>query len=158
MDDTEQPVDELLVLRVVSAAQRRRARRLVIAGLLVIVVSWGAAIGLTHRSGAEPTAGSAPTARSASLDPMRAPAGSNVDTAVRAAILAVARAHYAAERRPNGEGRTHLEFGRLRVTGDHATLQVNFVCLGLCSHGAELVLAKRNGRWQVVRVRQTWLS
>lgn len=158
MDDAEQPVDEVLVLRVVSEAHRRRARRLVIAGLLVVVASGGAAIGLTHRLGAEPAAGSAPTARSAVLDPMRAPADPNGATATRAAILAVARARYASAGYPTGHGTTRLEFGRLKVTGEHATLQVNFVCLGLCGHGEELVLAERNGTWQVVRVRQTWLS
>lgn len=158
MDDLEQPVEEVLVLRVVSEAQRRRARRLVVAGLVVIVASGGVAIGLTHRTGAEPSARGVVPARSTPLGSTTPPADLAVDAATRAEILAVARAHYAAVRHPGSESRTHREFGRLSVTGDRATLQVNFVCMGLCGHGEELILAEQGASWQVVGVRQTWMS
>jgi hypothetical protein len=158
MEDADQPVEDVLVLRVVSEAHRRRARRAVVAGLLVIIASGGAAIGLTHRSGAEPTARPAPPSRSTPLGTTAPPADLAAGNATRADILAVARVHYASARQSGSEGKTHLEFGRLTVTGSRATLQVNFVCMGLCGHGEELILAKRHAAWRVVGVRQTWMS
>ena len=160
MDDLEQPVEEVLVLRVVSEAQRRRVRRMVVAGLLVIVASGGAAIGLTHRSGAEPTARAVLPVRSTPVGPTIAPPelGLAAGNATRLEILALARAHYASVRHSGSDSKTHLEFGRLKVTVERATLQVNFVCMGLCGHGEELILAERDASWRVVGVRQTWMS
>lgn len=160
MEEVDQPLEELLVLRVVSAAHRRRVRRAVVAGLLVVLASSGAAIELTHRSGAQPTARAVPPTvltptSAASTTPT---AGATGDDATRAAILAVARAKYESGRESSRGSRTHIEFGRLTVSGDHATLQVNFVCVPMCGHGEELSLAKRAGTWQVVGVRQTWVS
>ena len=158
MEDADQPVEEVLVLRVVSEAQRRRVRRAVVAGLLVIVASGGAAIGLTHRSGAEPTARTVPLTRSPSAGATTAGDDPIVEDATRAAILAVARERYASSRQTDPGDKTHVRFGRLTVTGDHATLQVSFVCLPMCGHGEELSLAEQRGAWQVVGVRQTWTS
>lgn len=158
MDDTDQPVEELLVLRVVSEAQRRRARRAVVAGLLLVVASGGVAIGLTHRSGAEPTAQSSLRSHPT---PMLTTLGSTdraVGTATRAEILAVARARYAVPRHSGGTVKAHIEFDHLAVTGDRATLQVNFVCAALCGHGEELTFAERDGSWRVIGVRTTWVS
>jgi hypothetical protein len=158
MEETDQPVEEVLVLRVVSAAHRRRVRRAVVAGLVVIVASSGAAVALTHRSGAQPTAQSAPPARLIPAVGTPNPADLAVDPTTRAHILAVARARYASTRDSADSVKTHIEFGRLAVRGDRATLQVNFVCAALCGHGEELRLAKQDGSWRVVGVRQTWLS
>jgi hypothetical protein len=150
LDDPDADVEEVLVLRVVSAAQRRRVRRAVVGGLLVIVAAGGTAIGLTHRSGAAPRAFSTPAV------------GVHLDNAVRAEIYAVARARYASVLdRSDADltrGRSKVEFGRLTVTGDRATLRVNLVCVPLCGHGDELTLARRDGAWRVIAVRQIWLS
>ena len=160
MEDVDQPLEELLVLRVVSAAHRRRVRRAVVAGLLVVLASSGAAIELTHRSGVHPTARgvppTVPTPTSAASTTTTADATG--DDATRAAILAVARAKYASSLGASRGSKTHLEFGRLVISGDHARLQVNFVCVPMCGHGEELSLARRDGTWQVVGVRQTWVS
>src|SRR4051812_16154082 len=99
--DPEVGMEEILVLRVVSAAQRRRIRHAVVGGLLIIVVAGGAAIGLTHRSGAAPQAVSTPAV------------GVPVDSSTRAEILAVARTRYPPTLSSARGGRTHLEFGRL---------------------------------------------
>ena len=147
VDDDGQQVEEILVQRVVSAAQRRRARRAVVGGLLVIVTAGGVALGLTHRSGAAPSGG-------LTLTVHHPP----VDAAARAEIYAVARARYAYALDGAGSRTPHLEFGRLVVTADRATLRVNFVCVPLCGHGEELTLAKQDGSWRVVAVRTTWVS
>jgi hypothetical protein len=151
--DAAPAVEEVLVLRVVSAAQRRRVRRAVVAGLLVIVAGGGVAIGMTHRSGALPIAASTPGG--GLIEPAIARTGQEK---ARAEIYAVARARYASAIESARVGGTHLEFGRLNVSGDRATLQVNFVCLPLCGHGEELILADQDGTWRVIAVRQTWLS
>jgi hypothetical protein len=146
VDEPEEGMEEILVLRVVSAAQRRRIRRAVVGGLLVTVVAGGVAIGLTHRSGAAPRAVSTPAV------------GVPVGSSTRADILAVARTRYASTLDSTRGARTHLEFGRLSVIDDRATLDVNFVCVPLCGHGEQLSLAKRDGYWRVVAARQTWVS
>ena len=158
MEETDQPVEEVLVLRVVSEAHRRRVRRIVTAGLVLVVASSGAALVLTHRSGAQPTKLSVPAVRS--TPPLVTPGVTDLagDASTRAEILAVARARYPSVRHSNGSVKTHVEFGRLAVHGNRATLQVNFVCAALCGHGEELSLVKRDGAWRVIGVRQTWLS
>ncbi|MDT4919221.1 MAG: hypothetical protein QOI15_123 [Pseudonocardiales bacterium] len=146
MDVDDQPVEELLVLRVVDEARRRRVRRAVAAGLLGVVTAGGIAVGLTHRSAAEPAAISTTAGAVAAAD------------AARAEIYAVARARYAPAPGSARVGRERLEFGRLTLTGARARLQVNFVCVPLCGHGEELTLAERDGTWRVVAVRTSWVS
>lgn len=158
MEDVDQPVEEVLVLRVISAAHRRRVRRVVVAGLLVVVASGGAALELTHRSGVAPTADRLPATTPAPTGSTAAVGDLTVDGATRAAILAVAREKYASSLHTRRGSRTRLEFGRLTVNGDHAMLQVNFVCVPMCGHGEELSLARQDGEWRVVGVRQTWVS
>jgi hypothetical protein len=148
MHPDEPAVEEVLVLRVMSEAHRRRVRRALIGGLLLLVAGGGAAVGLTHRSAALPTA---------AAGRVNASAAGNVAND-RAAIRAVVRARYASALSATGPHRTRLEFGRLTVTGTRAQLQVNFVCVPLCGHGEELTLAKSNGEWQVVGARTTWVS
>ena len=147
--DAEQDLEEVLVLRVVSAAHRRRVRRAVVGGLLVILAAGGVAIGMTHRSAAVPIAASRPAI------------GQVLNDAMRTEIYAVARARYshdAVQGAANRANRTHVEFGPLTVIGDRVRLAVNFVCVPLCGHGEEITLAKLAGSWQVVAVRKTWWS
>ena len=147
--DAQQGVEEVLVLRVVSAAHRRRVRRAVVGGLLVILAAGGTAIGMTHRSGAVPIAASGPAISLVLND------------ATRAEIYAVARARYThsgVQSAPNRASRTHVEFGPLTVHGDRVRLAVDFVCLPMCGHGEEITVAKLAGSWQVVAVRKTWWS
>jgi hypothetical protein len=148
MHPDEHAVEEELVLRVVSEAQRRRIRRALVGGLLLVVAGGGAAIGLTHRSGTAPTAASAREGASS--------AGNVVDN--RDAIRAVVRARYASALNATAPHRTRLEFGPITVTGARAQVQVNLVCVPLCGHGEELTLAKANGEWRVVAARTTWVS
>lgn len=143
-DDPAQPLEDVLVLRVVDAARRRRIRRGVVAGLLAVLTSGGLAVGLTHRSGAAPSVA------------LRPAVGRTADQAEHAAIYAVARARYATA--DSTSHRTHLEFGRLIVHGVDARLEVNVLCVPLCGHGEELILRKINGTWQVVALRITWMS
>jgi hypothetical protein len=138
-------VEDVLVLRVVDEARRRRVRRGVVAALLLLVTGSGVAVGLTHRSGAVPSA-AAPSVTDRVAD-----------LAQRSAIYAAARARYAGGLAPSGPN-THLEFGRLTINGASARLLVNFVCIPLCGHGEELSLAKIDGVWRVVAVRTSWLS
>jgi hypothetical protein len=145
MDEGDEPVEDLLVQRVVDEAQRRRVRRAVAAGVITLVAAGGVAIGLTHRFAAEPAAHDV------------AVVAANDGAAERAEIQALVQARYAstAERGPH---RTHVEFGRLIVTGTRARLQVNIVCVPLCGHGEEVSLAYRDGSWQITGTRVTWLS
>ena len=142
MED-EADVGEELAVRVVSAAQRRRVRRLVIAGLVALTLGGGLAVGLTHRSGAD--RGPAAVAQQHSKSP---------DPQTRAEIYAAARAFF-----PDNPGsKRHVVFGRLVVHGDHARLPVSLLCGPLCGLGEELTLAREDGTWQVTAVRHTWIS
>jgi hypothetical protein len=146
-------IEEVLVLRVVDEAHRRRVRRAVVAGLLAVVTGFGVAIGATHRSGAGPSLSSR-LAAGPSDDP--APPRRSADSADRSAIYAAARGRYGDT--ASAQGSTRLEFGRLTINGTDARLLVNFVCVPLCGHGEELILRKIDGRWQVVGVRTSWMS
>jgi hypothetical protein len=145
-------VEEVLVLRVVDEAHRRRVRRAVAAGLLAIVAAFGVAIGMTHRSGAGSSLASAPGTGGTG----RGPVQRSVDAADRSAIYDAARARYADT--AGAQTSTHMEFAGLTINGTDARLLVNFVCVPLCGHGEELMLKKLDGIWQVVAVRTSWLS
>ena len=146
-------VEEVLVLRVVDEAHRRRVRRAVVACLLAIVTAFGVAIGVMHRSGAGSHLALRPAMGTTDdPGPVRRPA----DPADRSAIHAAARARYAAV--ASGQASTHLKFGRLIVNGTDARLLVDFVCVPLCGYGEELTLQKIDGNWQVVASRPLWMS
>jgi hypothetical protein len=149
VDVGDQPVEEVLVLRVVSAARRRRNRRMALLAALGLATVLAVAVPLAVTSERRPTT---PTAHPA---PVR---GSVVPAAIRAEILTAARVRYAAVLESTGARQMHLEFGRLAVAADRATLEINLVCVPLCGRGEELTLRKRKGEWQVVGARTTWLS
>jgi hypothetical protein len=146
-------VEEVLVLRVVDEAHRRRVRRAVVAVLLAVVAGSGVAIAVTHRSGAGSNLASRVTP-GRSDEPT--PVDIQRDRSQWPAIYAAARARYAEALR--AQGSTHLEFGQLTVNGSQARLLVNFVCVPLCGHGEEVTLRKTDGRWRVVGVRTSWVS
>jgi hypothetical protein len=151
MEPDDPAVEEVLVLRVFDEARRRRARRAVTVAVVGVLTAGGLAIGLTHRSAAQPAA--QPTS------PLRRGPGIPVSVQELAPpqIYAAARARYAATL-GIGPHRGHLEFGRLTIAGRQAELQVNIVCVPLCGHGEELTLVHRGGTWRVVSARTTWLS
>lgn len=136
------------MLRVVSAARRRRNRRLAIVAVVALATVLAIALPLAMASEDKP----APIASSAPV------AGLVVKDGTRAEIYAAARARYASVLDSSRVGRAHLEFGRLTVTGARAKLRVDLVCVPICGRGEELTLVKQGGSWQVVAARTTWVS
>jgi hypothetical protein len=141
MDADEPDVEEVLVLRVVSQARRRRMRRILIVAMLGLVAAAGVGLGLSHRSGAV----SQVVLRPGHLDPIS-----------RAEIYAVARLRYAGAHPARRS--TSVEFGALVIRDGHARLEVNLLCGPLCGHGEELTLVKTGDGWRVTGARTTWMS
>ena len=144
---TDADVGEDLAYQVFFAAHRRRLRLLVIAGLIVVTLSSGVAVALTHRSGA----GSAARHAVASRHAISA-------AAARREIYAIARAQYRAVS-TGADGTRRVTFGPLVLREDRARLPVSVMSGPLGGVGQELFFARdTEGHWHMTDVRQTWIS